>query len=185
MKIKGAVLREGGKPYSIEELELDSPKEGEALVRYAYTGFCHSDLSVQQGKIDMALIKTGGPEGEKVRAARRSEEGAQKAVTHYAVIDNTGDAFAWMSLKPVTGRQHQLRAHMALSGHPIIGDRKYGGDVAVPAALEQRLHLHARRISFQHPRGGTVDVTAPLPAELKRSFETLGMDLARYDEAGQ
>ncbi|MDH3743108.1 MAG: RluA family pseudouridine synthase [Hyphomicrobiales bacterium] len=139
----------------------------------------------KQGKIDMALIKTGGPDGEKVRAARRGEEGAQKAVTHYAVIDTTGDAFAWVSLKPVTGRQHQLRAHMAFEGHPIIGDRKYGGDIAVPAALDQRLHLHARRISFQHPRGGTVDVTAPLPDDLRQSFETLGMDLARYNEAGQ
>lgn len=139
----------------------------------------------KQGKIDMALIKTGGPEGEKVRPANKREEGAQKAVTYYSVIDNTGDAFAWMSLKPVTGRQHQLRAHMAFSDHPIIGDRKYGGDVSVPAALDQRLHLHARRISFQHPKGGTVDVTAPLPEELKRSFETLGMDLSRYDEASQ
>ena len=139
----------------------------------------------KQGKIDMALIKTGGPEGERVRPAKRREEGAQKAVTHYSVIDNTGDAFAWMSLKPVTGRQHQLRAHMAFSDHPIIGDRKYGGDVAVPAALDHRLHLHARRISFLHPKGGVVDVTAPIPDELKRSFETLGMDLSRYDEASQ
>ncbi|MGI9463125.1 MAG: pseudouridine synthase, partial [Aestuariivirgaceae bacterium] len=110
---------------------------------------------------------------------------AQKAVTHYSVIDRTGDAFAWVSLKPVTGRQHQLRAHMALTGHPIIGDNKYGGDVAVPAALDRRLHLHARRISFPHPGGGTVDVTAPLPDAMRDSFNTLGLDVARYDEADQ
>ncbi len=44
MKIKAAVIRERNKPYSIEELELESPREKEALVRYAYTGYCHSDM---------------------------------------------------------------------------------------------------------------------------------------------
>ena len=136
----------------------------------------------KQGKIDKALVKLGGPEGERVREARKSDNGAQKAATHYSVIDRTGNAFAWVSLKPVTGRQHQLRAHMAMIGHPIVGDRKYGGDVVTPAALDRRLHLHARRISFPHPRGGKVDVTAELPADMKRSFETLGMDFSRYDE---
>ena len=136
----------------------------------------------KQGKIDKPLIKIGGADGERVREARKRDEGAQTAVTHYSVIDRTGDAFAWVSLKPVTGRQHQLRAHMALIGHPIVGDRKYGGDTAVPAALERRLHLHARRITFPHPRGGKVDVTAPLPDSMRASFDTLGMDAARYDE---
>jgi S-(hydroxymethyl)glutathione dehydrogenase/alcohol dehydrogenase len=62
MKIKGAVLREPGKPYSIEELELDAPKEKEVLVRYAYTGFCHSDLSVQLGNVNMVLPIVAGHE---------------------------------------------------------------------------------------------------------------------------
>jgi S-(hydroxymethyl)glutathione dehydrogenase / alcohol dehydrogenase len=62
MKIKAAVLREAGKPYSLEELELDPPKENEALVRYAYTGFCHSDLSVQLGNIHMVLPIVAGHE---------------------------------------------------------------------------------------------------------------------------
>lgn len=62
MKIKGAVLREPGKPYSIEELELEAAKEKEVLVRYAYTGFCHSDLSVQLGNINMVLPIVAGHE---------------------------------------------------------------------------------------------------------------------------
>ncbi len=57
-----------------------------------------------------------------------------------------------MSLKPVTGRQHQLRAHMALIGHPIVGDNKYGGDKNLPAEqIENKLHLHARRLVLPHP----------------------------------
>ena len=62
MKIKAAVLREPKKPYTIEELELAPPKQGEALVRYAYTGYCHSDLHLQLGEIPIALPLVAGHE---------------------------------------------------------------------------------------------------------------------------
>ena len=151
-------------------------------VRKIYWAIVAGVPDARQGKIDQALIKTGGAGNERVRAAGKGEDGAQRATTHYAVIDTAGKAFSWVSLKPVTGRQHQLRAHMALLGHPIIGDNKYGGDKEVPAALARRLHLHARRISFPHPRGGTVDVTAPLSDVMTESFAVLGFDATRYDE---
>src|SRR6476620_1241923 len=86
-----------------------------------------------QGKIDIALIKAAGPDGDRVRAAAADEEEAQRAVTHYSIIDKAPPVLAWMSLKPSTGRQHQLRAHMAHIGHPILGDDKYGGDKDLPA----------------------------------------------------
>jgi 23S rRNA pseudouridine955/2504/2580 synthase len=132
-----------------------------------------------QGKVDAALVKAASPAGERVRAARAGEqEEAQSAVTHYSVIEHAAQKFAWMSLKPVTGRQHQLRAHMAIIGHPIVGDQKYTADVELPEAIEPRLHLHARRIAFKHPSTGKqVDVTAPLPNHMKRSFEVLGFEI--------
>src|SRR5262249_1741908 len=78
-----------------------------------------------QGKVDAALVKAGSPEGDRVRKALPGEQAlAMHATTHYSVIDRVAHKAAWMSLKPVTGRQHQLRAHMALIGHPIIGDNK-------------------------------------------------------------
>jgi 23S rRNA pseudouridine955/2504/2580 synthase len=135
-----------------------------------------------QGKIDIALIKAAGPDGDRVRAAAADEEEAQRAVTHYSVIDKAPPVLAWVSLKPSTGRQHQLRAHMAHIGHPILGDDKYGGDKDLPAAIANRLHLHARRIVFPHPRGGTVDVTAPLPAHMLETWALFGFDPGRYDE---
>jgi 23S rRNA pseudouridine955/2504/2580 synthase len=135
-----------------------------------------------QGKIDIALIKAAGPDGDRVRAAEADEEEAQRAVTHYSVIDKAPPVIAWMSLKPSTGRQHQLRAHMAHIGHPILGDNKYGGDKDLPAAIANRLHLHARRIVFPHPRGGTVDVTAPLPPHMLETWALFGFDPGRYDE---
>ncbi len=129
-----------------------------------------------QGKIDDALVKAAGPEGDRVRKARPGEqERAQSAVTHYAVVDRAGQTVSWLSLKPVTGRQHQLRAHAAIIGHPILGDEKYRGDRDIPEGVPNKLHLHARRISFKHPSGdGIVDVTAPLPEHMRQSFELFG-----------
>ncbi len=134
-----------------------------------------------QGKVEAALVKTSGPEGDRVRKAGPGEQDvAQRAVTHYAVIDRTLGA-AWVSLKPVTGRQHQLRAHMAVIGTPILGDQKYDGDKGLPEGIEAKLHLHARRLVLPHPKGGIIDVTAPLPAHMARTFDALGFDSNRYD----
>src|SRR6476661_569204 len=134
-------------------------------------------------KIYWALVKASGPKGDRVRKARPGEqEVAKSAVTYYAVVDRAGQKVAWLSLKPVTGRQHQLRAHMAIIGHPILGDEKYQGDRDIPEGIENKLHLHARRISFPHPSGeGVVDVTAPLPDHMLASFAAFGF--AERDEA--
>ena len=137
-----------------------------------------------QGKIDVALIKAKGPDGDRMRASRDGEEDdEQKAVTQYAVVDRASNVVAWLSLKPMTGRQHQLRAHSAHIGTPILGDNKYGGDLELPDGIANKLHLHARRIVFPHPRGGEIDITAPLPPHMIASFNTLGFDAARYDTA--
>jgi 23S rRNA pseudouridine955/2504/2580 synthase len=132
-----------------------------------------------QGKIEAALVKASGPDGDRVRKARPGEQAeAMHATTHYSVIDQVARKAAWVSLKPVTGRQHQLRAHMHMIGHPIVGDNKYEGDTQMPAEnIDKKLHLHARRLIIPHPKNGTkIDVTAPLPDHMRRSWETLGFD---------
>ena len=137
-----------------------------------------------QGKIEVALIKARGPDGDRMRASRQGEEDdEQNAVTQYAVIDKAANVAAWLSLKPVTGRQHQLRAHAAHIGTPILGDNKYGGDADLPDEVPNKLHLHARRIIFPHPRSGTVDITAPLPEHMLQTFGIFGFDAARFDDA--
>ncbi|MFN3743529.1 MAG: RluA family pseudouridine synthase [Hyphomicrobiaceae bacterium] len=141
--------------------------------------------SPRQGRIAAALVKASGPEGDRVRKAEAGEQDvAMHATTHYAVIDRVANRAAWVSLKPVTGRQHQLRAHMALIGHPIIGDNKYeGGITQIMEALEPKLHLHARRLVLPHPRPGKppIDVTAPLPPHMLRSFALLGLDPNQFE----
>ena len=132
-----------------------------------------------QGKIEAALVKASGPDGDRVRKARPGEqEQAMHATTHYSVIDSVARKAAWVSLKPVTGRQHQLRVHMHMIGHPIVGDNKYEGDVKMPAEnIDKQLHLHARRLIIDHPKTGKkIDVTAPLPEHMKRTWDTLGFD---------
>lgn len=133
-----------------------------------------------QGKIDAELSKTQGPEGDRVRVTDKDDENARRAVTYYSVVDKASPVAAWVSLKPVTGRQHQLRAHMAHISHPIMGDEKYGGLEGLPEEVARKLHLHARRIIFPHPREGVVDISAPLPPHMLATMKQFGFDVERY-----
>ncbi len=137
----------------------------------------------RQGRVSTFLAKEEREDESFVRVARHGEEGASHAVTYYAVVDTAARQLAWLSLKPVTGRTHQLRAHMAHIGHPIVGDAKYfqKENWELPGGMQNRLHLVARRIVVPHPRGGTVDVTAPLPPHMRQSWNLLGFDAMRYD----
>jgi 23S rRNA pseudouridine955/2504/2580 synthase len=137
----------------------------------------------RQGRISTFLAKEEREEESFMRIAEHGDEGASHAVTYYAVVETAGSKLAWLSLKPVTGRTHQLRAHMAHIGHAIVGDPKYFDiqNWELPGGLQNRLHLLARRIAVPHPRGGVIDATAPLPPHMQQSWNLLGFDAGRYD----
>jgi 23S rRNA pseudouridine955/2504/2580 synthase len=100
------------------------------------------------------------------------------AKTRWRVIDRAGNRAAWVELQPLTGRTHQLRAHMAAIGHAIVGDAKYGGAEAfLTGGISRKLHLHARRIRIDAPDGGVIDVTAELPPHFAESLATVGFDI--------
>ena len=135
------------------------------------------------GTIKLVLAKqTGfGKSGrdERMSVAKRGDEGAKSATTHYTVIGRAAGRYAWVALRPITGRTHQLRVHLAAIGTPIVGDFKYGGANAKGMGeLEDRLHLHAHSIDIAHPEGGRLKVTAPLPDHMEKAWALFGFDSA-------
>jgi 23S rRNA pseudouridine955/2504/2580 synthase len=138
----------------------------------------------RQGRVSTYLAKEEREDESFMRIAKHGERGASHAVSYYAVIDTMAQKLSWLSMKPVTGRTHQLRVHAAEVGNPIIGDPKYF-DVEnwdLPGGIQKKLHLHARRIVVPHPRGkGTIDISAPLPPHMEQTFNLLGWDVTRYD----
>ena len=129
-----------------------------------------------EGIIDMPLLKAGGEGAEKVQPVL--EEGGKNAVTEYALIEHAGNKAAFVMMKPLTGRTHQLRVHMSAIGHPIVGDGKYGGREAFVGGLPERLHLHARAITLPNAKGRAQTFTADLPEHMAESFAALGFDPA-------
>ncbi len=131
-----------------------------------------------QGRISLALAKGPGLNGSRTgrERVRADPDEGKPAITYYRVIDNVGERASWLALLPVTGRTHQLRAHCAAIGTPILGDGKYGGAAAHldgPPGSRQ-LHLHARALAIPHPQGGILRVTAPLPPHMRQSWEFFG-----------
>jgi 23S rRNA pseudouridine955/2504/2580 synthase len=129
----------------------------------------------KRGTIRAALAKEGARGHERMEIS--GDEDAKRAVTEYEVIDYAGGDFAWVAARPVTGRTHQIRVHLASLGTPIVGDFKYGAQAARgKGAIADKLHLHAREIDIAHPDGGRLKVTAPLPAHMMASWKLLGFD---------
>ncbi len=126
-----------------------------------------------EGIIDIPLAKAGASGSERVQAGY-DLAGAKRAVSEYIVVEHAGNSAAFVALKPVTGRTHQLRVHMSAIGHPVVGDGKYGGREAFISGLSFKLHLHARAINLPHPSGGRFEITAPLPEHMHKSLKMLG-----------
>ena len=133
----------------------------------------------REDRISTWLVKEQTLDGDRMRVARHGEDGADHAISHYRILEQAGQTLSWLEMEPHTGRTHQLRVHAAYIGCPIIGDPKYfeaDQNWEFPGGLQNRLHLHARRIVIPHPNGGVIDVTAPLPPHMRQSWNLLGFD---------
>lgn len=141
--------------------------------------------SPRQGRISCFLAKQATRDGEQMTVVENGTDGAQHSVSYYSVTDTAANQFAWVTLKPVTGRTHQLRVHMTELGTPILDDPRYfnldNWNWERPEEVGEGLHLHARRLAIPLRNGKRLDITAPLPEHMRRTFDVLGFDANRYD----
>lgn len=122
-----------------------------------------------EGEIKAALEKVG----EKMIAGGDG----QNAATLYKVLDSVGDKFALIEAKPLTGRTHQIRAHLEYIGCPIIGDDRYFGTERKKYNLfADKLHLHAYKIDLSELYNKKMIITAPLPPHFRDSLAAAGLE---------
>ena len=120
--------------------------------------------SIDDGTIELPIGKQPGTGGEKMQV---DEENGSPARTRYRVIERAGNRTCWVELQPFTGRTHQLRAHMAHLGAPILGDPRYGGGATGPMLLLARALIL--------PLAAPVRATAPVPPHMREALAACGV----------
>jgi 23S rRNA pseudouridine955/2504/2580 synthase len=151
--------------------------------RKIYWALVAGNPTPRQGEISCFIAKRVTEDGEQMVVVKNGAPGAVHSSSYYSTTDTASRRFAWVTLKPVTGRTHQLRVHMAQLGTPIIGDPRYFNIenwMAAPG-LGEGLHLHARRIALPLRNGKRLDISAPLPPHMRESWDALGFDADRFD----
>lgn len=137
-------------------------------VRKLYLAVVAGRVSSGEGEFRSLLARSRA--GNKVKSVDR---GGKEAVTRYRLLELFADA-CLVEVEILTGRSHQIRAHFAEAGHPLLGDVRYGGPRDVLGEPVPRQMLHSWRLSLPHPvNGATLELEAPLPADMQSLLERL------------
>jgi 23S rRNA pseudouridine955/2504/2580 synthase len=148
-------------------------------IRKYYLALVAPAPEMNGGTIDAPLRKGDGDDRDMMIVDRVDGKFAR---SEFRVLERAAKKAAVVALWPRTGRTHQLRVHALTAGFPIVGDPKYGNlerdcDMIDALGLSNRMHLHAYRVIFPHPNTRQMmDISAPLPADLKKSWEAMGFD---------
>jgi 23S rRNA pseudouridine1911/1915/1917 synthase len=136
-------------------------------VEKLYIGLVWGKMPQEEGKITWAI-------GRHRRHGERMSVKTNKpriAETRYRVKKPFGE-FTLLEIRPITGRTHQIRVHLAASGHPVAGDSRYGRKKGTSGC--PRLFLHAHLLTFTHPSSGErVSFQSPLPFDLTQFLEDI------------
>lgn len=139
-------------------------------VKKTYLALISGIPSKDSGIIDYPLVKKYVSGQEKVVV---DEGSPQSATTHFSIIARLEHNVAYVKLQPITGRTHQLRAHLAHINCPILGDGKYGGKKAFINGIANKIHLHSHSLSLKLPNNKEITITAPPSEHIKKSIEVL------------
>lgn len=137
-----------------------------ALVHGELTGSGSIDLPLAHDPRDRRRIVAVGDPSAAIRLR------ARPSVTRWSALA-TRDGLTFLRIVLSTGRMHQIRAHLAAVGHPLVGDPLYGGPPALAAVPGH--FLHADRVRAPHPTRGVIDVCAPLPPDRMAALHRLGL----------
>ena len=136
-------------------------------VEKIYLGLARGRFKEKEGIIDLPV---GRHPALRQKMSVKSKK-PRVALTRYEVLREFRHS-TFLALKPLTGRTHQLRVHLAAIGHPLVGDSRYGQTQGNRRQQERRLFLHAFRLSFRHPLSGEkVEFESPLPPALEARLE--------------
>ena len=149
-----------------------------------YFALVKGNLKKEKGTIDESLTRTDAAKGSKMKVGETGKD-AQKAITHYRVKQHY-EGYDLVKIKLETGRMHQIRAHFASIGHPLLGDSRYG-DFALNREVKKtlglhRLFLHSCRLEFVW-QGERKVFDCPLPKELQSVIDKLKPMRFRHDIA--
>jgi 23S rRNA pseudouridine1911/1915/1917 synthase len=148
-------------------------------VEKEYLTLCYGQMPRREGSLELPV---GRSAKDRTRMSVRSSSG-KAAHTDYRVLEELARSFSYLSVRPHTGRTHQIRVHLAAMGHPIVGDDTYAGarwkevgDSVLRKAVRElgRPFLHAHELAFTHPATGErVSFRAELPTELEALLSNL------------
>lgn len=133
--------------------------------------------AVVLGRIARRTLRVDVPIGRPVRSRRVKADPLGKEASTEVTVLGTSPGFSLVEARPLTGRTHQIRVHLATSGHPVAGDVEWVGaedleKLKAAGLTPPRLMLHAWRLTFRHPRTGLlVRVEAKLPSDLREYWE--------------
>lgn len=139
-----------------------------------YFALVKGNLKKEKGTISESLTRTDAAKGSKMKVGTEGKD-AKEAVTHYRVKQHY-EGFDLVKIKLETGRMHQIRAHFASIGHPLLGDSRYG-DFTLNREVKKelglhRLFLHSCRLEFMW-KGDKIVLDCPLPEELQNVIKQL------------